>query len=380
MGPLQGYKVVEFGGIGPAPFCAMMLADMGADVLRLDRMDASDLGIKRETRFATTHRGRRSIAIDLKSPKALEVTARLLTRSDALIEGFRPGVMERLGLGPEPCFALNPKLVYGRMTGWGQDGPLAATAGHDINYLAISGALHCIGRVDGPPTPPLNLVADLGGGALYLAFGIVCALLEVTRSGKGQVVDAAMIDGVTSLLTGFYGLRAAGMWSDRRGDNFVDGAAPWYDSYETADGKYMSVGSIEGRFYDNLLEGLGLADEVLPDPRDRSGWPALRKKLAESFRQKTRDAWSEVFKTRDACVAPVLNLAEAAEHPHIKARDGFISIGGVVQPAPAPRFSRTKPKMPTPPAEPGADTDLALRDWGFSEDEVAQLRQAGVVR
>jgi alpha-methylacyl-CoA racemase len=289
VGPLHGYKIVEIGGIGPGPFCAMMLADMYAEVIRLDRLEAADLGIERGARYATLNRGRRSVGIDLKNPEARVTVLRILAQADALIEGFRPGVMERLGLGPDACLAANPKLVYGRMTGWGQDGPLLNEVGHDINYLAITGALHSIGRKDQPPSPPLNLVGDLGGGGMYLAFGIVCALLEARGSGRGQVVDAAMVDGVTSLLSGFCGLRAAGKWDDRRGENFVDSGAPWYDSYETSDGKYISIGSIEGRFYRNLLERLGLSGHSLPAQHDRSGWSVLRNRFSEVFKQKTRN-------------------------------------------------------------------------------------------
>lgn len=380
MGPLHGYKVIEFGGIGPGPFCAMLLSDMGAEVVRLDRTEAADLGLQRDTRFATTNRGRRSVALDLKVPEAVGAAKRLLTRADALLEGFRPGVMERLGLGPEVCLALNPKLVYGRMTGWGQDGPLADTVGHDINYLAVSGALHGIGRAGQPPAPPLNLVADLGGGAMYLAFGMVCALLEAARSGRGQVVDAAMVDGVASLLTGFYGLRAAGMWSDRRGENFIDSGAPWYDSYETQDGKYVSIGPVEGRFYRNLIESLGLAGEALPGQHDREGWPRLRQRFAEVFRTKTRDDWEKALDGREVCFAPVLDLAEATRHPHLMARRTFVTIDGVLQPAPAPRFSRTTPDLPTGPREPGADTDAVLGDFGFSVEDIAALRAAGAAR
>ncbi len=380
MGPLHGYKVVEFGGIGPGPFCAMMLADMGAEIIRLDRVKEADLGIKRDPIYGVTNRGRRSIAFNLKEPAAVKAALRLVGQADALIEGFRPGVMERLGLGPDVCLAANPRLIYGRMTGWGQSGPLAAEVGHDINYLAVAGALHSIGREGQPPSPPLNLVGDLGGGAMYLAFGIVCALLEAQKSGQGQVVDAAMVDGVASLLAGFYGMRAAGLWSDERGKNFIDSGAPWYDCYETSDGRYVSVGAIEGRFYRNLLKCLGLADQQLPAQHDRKGWPVLRRAFADAFRQKTSAEWCAVMEGQEACFAPVLDLQEAAGHEHLKQRLTHIEIGGVLQPAPAPRFSRNVPETPKPPSAPGAETDEALADWGFSSAERAELRAAGAIR
>jgi alpha-methylacyl-CoA racemase len=357
----------------------MMLADMGAEVVRLDRVEADDLGIEREPRHATLNRGRRSIGINLKAPRAAAAVLRMLAKADASIEGFRPGVMERLGLGPEVCLAVNPRLVYGRMTGWGQEGPLSSEVGHDINYLAVTGALHSIGRKDQPPSPPLNLVADLGGGGMYLAFGIVCALLEARRSGLGQVVDAAMVDGVSSLLTGFYGLRAAGKWSDVRGENFVDGGAPWYDCYETSDGKFVSIGSIEGRFYRNLLERTGLSGQPLPAQHDRNGWPELRRRFSEVFKQKSRAEWVEIMNGHEVCFAPVLDLAEATEHPHMKERRAHVTIESLLQPAPAPRFSRSTPEVPTPPPIPGSDTKAALADWGFSETDIADLRSTGVV-
>lgn len=379
MGPLSGYRIVEFGGIGPGPFCAMMLADMGAEVIRLDRVEPGDLGIEREPRFAFTNRGRRSIGFNLKAPQATAAVLRLLAIADASIEGFRPGVMERLGLGPEVCLGVNPKLVYGRMTGWGQDGPLSNEVGHDINYLALTGALHSIGRKNQPPSPPLNLVADLGGGAMYLAFGMVCALLEAERSGLGQVVDAAMVDGVSSLLTTFYGLKAAGKWNDQRGNNFIDSGAPWYDSYETSDGAFISIGSIEARFYRNLLQRMGLSEESLPAQHDKTGWPELRRRFTEVFRQKSRDEWVSIMDGHEVCFAPVLNLSEAAEHPHMKTRGTHVTIDGLLQPAPAPRFSRSVPDIPTPLPRPGSDTDTALADWGFSATDIADLRSTGAI-
>lgn len=379
MGPLAGYRIIEIGAIGPGPFCAMMLADMGAEVLRLDRHEPADLGLKRETRFATLNRGRRSVAIDLKAPGAVDAVLRLISSADALLEGFRPGVMERLGLGPEPCLQTNPRLVYGRITGWGQNGPLAAEAGHDINYLAISGALHTIGRKGAPPSPPQNLLADMGGGGMYLAFGIVCALLEASRSGQGQVVDAAMVDGVASLMTSLIGMRAAGLADDRRGENYYDSGSPWYDSYETADHKYIAVGAIERRFYNNLVERLGLSGEKLPDQYDRAGWPELRRRFEAVFRTRGRDEWVAHLKGTDLCVSPVLTPDEAMAHPHMSGREAFIEIAGVRQPAPAPRFSRTSPDEPAPPADPGQHTDEALTDWGFSDADIATLRTVGAV-
>jgi alpha-methylacyl-CoA racemase len=380
LGPLHGYKVIEFGAIGPVPFCATMLADMGAEMVRLDRTEVPDLGIERDPRFAITNRGRRSVGVNLKAPGAAAAVLRLIKQADALIEGFRPGVMERLGLGPEVCLAANPKLVYGRMTGWGQTGPLANEVGHDINYLAVTGALHSIGRKNQPPAPPLNLVADLGGGAMYLAFGLVCALLEAGKSGQGQVVDAAMVDGVSSMLSAFYGMRAAGIWTDVRGDNFVDSGAPWYDSYETSDKKFVSIGAIEGRFYQNLLTRMGLSGERLPDQRDKEGWPKLRSRFEEVFKQRTREEWVAIMKGHEVCFAPVLDLGEAVSHEHVRARRTYITVEEVVQPAPAPRFSRSSPDVPTAPREPGIDTDGVLSTWGFSEEDLAALRKGGVIR
>ena len=381
MGPLHGYRIVEFGGIGPGPFCAMMLADMGAEVIRLDRTEEADLGIKRDAIYATTNRGRRSVAINLKAPAATHAVLRLLAKADALIEGFRPGVMERLGLGPGVCLAANPRLVYGRMTGWGQSGPLAAEVGHDINYLAVAGALHSIGREGQPPSPPLNLVADLGGGAMYLAFGVVCALLEASRSGRGQVVDAAMVDGVASLLTGFYGMRAAGIWNDRRGANFVDSGAPWYDCYETSDGRYCVGRSRRGALLQQSSRAPRPVGAVAPGairPRGLAGSAARIPGRIQTGR--TLADWCAIMDGREACFAPVLDLQEATEHPHMKERKAHIEIGGVLQPAPAPRFSRSIPDVPAPPSDPGSDTDAAMSDWGFSAAEIADLRSVGAIR
>ena len=382
MGPLAGLRVVELGGIGPGPFAAMLLADMGADVLRIERRAAAGHGIKGfDARYRLLNRGRPSIALDLKAPGAGAAVGRLVGRADAVIEGFRPGVAERLGLGPDDCQRLNPRLVYGRITGWGQDGPLAQEPGHDINYIALTGVLHAIGRKDGPPAPPLNLVGDFGGGALYLAFGMVCALLEAKSSGKGQVVDAAMIDGAASLMTMMYGMHAAGLWRDERGSNRLDSGTPWYDVYETADGKWISIGSNEPQFYEALLDRLGIDRAAFPaDRHDRAGWPAIRACFTAKFREKTRDEWCEIMTGHEVCFAPVLSLEEAPRHPHMQARGTFVEQDGVVQPAPAPRFSRTKPQLRhsagtgTPPAE------QVLADWGFTAAEVADLRAGGAIQ
>ena len=379
MGPLAGTKVIEIAAIGPVPMCAMLLSDMGAEVLRLDRLADPGLGVARDAARDPMMRGRRSVAVDLKTPGGVETALRLTERADALIEGFRPGVAERLGIGPEDCRARNPALVYGRMTGWGQDGPLASTAGHDINYIALTGALHAIGEAGGPPLPPLNLIGDYGGGALYLALGVVAALLEAKSSGQGQVIDVAMIDGAASLMTVVYGLKAGGSWRDERGVNLLDGGAPYYGVYQTADGRYVAIGAIEPKFYAELLEKCGLADTTLPAQNDRDGWPELRQRLAQAFKGRSREAWCEIFAGSDACFAPVLDLDEAPDHPHNAARGTFVERGGVVQPAPAPRFSRTVSEIGGPPREPGADSDAALADWGFDRAKIARLRDAGAI-
>ncbi|MBS1104645.1 MAG: L-carnitine dehydratase/bile acid-inducible protein [Deltaproteobacteria bacterium] len=378
-GPLCGIRIVEIAGIGPGPFCAMMLADLGADVLRVDRAERARLPRPDGPNLDLLNRGRRSVAVDLKSPAGVEVVLRLVEKADALIEGFRPGVMERLGLGPDVCLARNPKLVFGRMTGWGQDGPLAKAAGHDLNYIALTGALHAIGRADSPPPPPLNLVGDFGGGGLMLAYGILAALLERVRSGKGQVVDAAMVDGAAALMSIIFGAHASGWWRDERAANMLDGGAHFYDCYETKDGKYVSIGSIEPQFYAQLLELTGLKGEPLPHQMDRSGWPKLKERLAAIFKTRTRDEWCEVMEGTDVCFAPVLSLAEAPEHPHMKARDTFVEVEGVRQPGPAPRFSRTPGVIERPPAHAGEHTDEALADWGFPSGDVAQLRKSGAI-
>jgi alpha-methylacyl-CoA racemase len=380
MGPLAGYRIVEMAGIGPAPFAAMLLADMGAEVIRVDRREAADLGLPgRDVKFDVLHRGRRSIAVDVKVEAGREVVERLAAKADAIIEGFRPGVMERLGLGPDALLAINPKLVFGRMTGFGQDGPLAQAAGHDIDYIALAGVLHAIGRKGEAPVPPLNLVGDFGGGGMFLAFGVVCALLEAQRSGKGQVVDAAMVDGSATLMALMFGLFAQGAWKDERGVNVLDTGAPWYDTYRTRDGKWLAVGAIEKRFYEAFVRRLGLDPGELPKQHDRSGWPELRRRFAEAIATRTRDEWERVFAGSDACVAPVLALGEVAQHPHNAARGTFLEREGVLQPAPAPRFSRSALQMGAPPRPAGADTDAVLADFGYSEAEVARLKDAGVV-
>ncbi|MEQ8814705.1 MAG: CaiB/BaiF CoA-transferase family protein [Thalassobaculum sp.] len=379
MGPLAGFRIVEFAGIGPGPMAAMLLADMGATVLKLDRIEAAgDLGIASPDRFKVTHRGRRSAAIDLKQPEGVALALDLVARADALVEGFRPGTMERLGLGPDDCLARNPRLVYGRMTGWGQDGPLARAAGHDLNYIALTGALAAIGREGAPPTPPLNLVGDYGGGALYLAFGVVCALLETRGSGRGQVVDAAMVDGAASLMAGFYGMAAAGIWGERRGANILDSGAAYYEVYRCADGRWLSVAPIEKRFRAEFFRLIELGDDA-PSGDDPADWPELKRLVAARIATRTCDQWCAVLEGTDACVAPVLTMAEAPGHPHNRARGTFVEIDGVTQPAPAPRFSRTVPATPTPPEAAGAGTGAALADWGVEPGRIAALRKAGVV-
>jgi alpha-methylacyl-CoA racemase len=380
MGPLKGVRIIEMAGIGPAPFCGMMLSDMGAEVIRVDRSDGADLGLPgREARFEVLHRGRQSIAVDVKTEAGREIVRRLVTDADALIEGFRPGVMERLGLGPAALAENNPRLVFGRMTGFGQDGPMAPRAGHDINYIALTGALHAIGSKDGPPLPPLNLIGDYGGGGMLLAFGVVCAILEARSSGKGQVVDAAMVDGGSILMAAIYGFLGSGMWRDERGVNILDSGAPWYNVYETRDGKWVSIGSIEKRFYADLLERLGIAGEELPKQHDRAGWPTLARRFAEVFKTRTRDEWSVVFAESDACFAPVLGMSEVAAHPHNVARSTFVERDGVLQPSPAPRFSRTPEAIRGPARPSGADSEAVLKAAGYSAADIAALIAQGVV-
>lgn len=359
-GPLEGLRVIEMAGIGPGPFCCTMLADLGADVLRIDRPDGPPCHPG-----DVLARGRRSLALDLKSPAALETVLRLVEAADALVEGFRPGVMERLGLSPEACHARNPRLVYGRMTGWGQDGPLAQSAGHDINYIALSGALWPIGRAGERPVPPLNLIGDFGGGGMLLAFGIMAALFEARRSGRGQVVDAAMTDGSATLIGFIYGLMAQGRWSGARASNFLDGACPYYDTYVCADGKFVAVGALEPQFFALLVKGLGLDPARYADRTDPARWPAIRADFAEVFARHPRDHWARVFEGTDACVAPVLDLAEAPRHPHNAARGTYVEHDGRVQPAPSPRFSRTPPAAPGPAPARGEHSASALAAWGL---------------
>ncbi|OYU47772.1 MAG: carnitine dehydratase [Rhizobiales bacterium PAR1] len=379
MGPLAGVRIVEMSGIGPGPFCGMLLADMGADVIRVDRLAAADLGFDIEIRYDIMNRSKRAIAVDIKSPQGVETVKNLVAKADILIEGFRPGVMERLGLGPEVCLAINPRLVFGRMTGFGQDGPMKNLAGHDINYIAVAGALHAIGHKDGPPLPPLNLVGDFGGGALYLAMGVLAALNEARTSGKGQVVDAAMIDGVASLMAMIIGFRQSGMWQNERGMNPVDGGAPYYTTYKTRDGKYMAVGAIEKRFYAELLAKLGLDPKALPDQDDRTRWDELRAHFTLTFASKTRDEWEAIFANGDACVSPILDMDECPTHPLSMARGMYTTVEGVVGPSPAPRFSRTKSKIMGPPVDARKDTRGALQAWGFSDDEISTLAAAKAI-
>jgi alpha-methylacyl-CoA racemase len=381
-GPLAGVRVIELVGIGPCPFAAMMLADMGAQVIRIDRKAAASaagpfpmLG----TKYDVMARSRRSLALDLKHPQAKEVMLELVSKADVLLEGFRPGVMERLGLGPEPCHARNPKLVYGRVTGWGQDGPLAQAAGHDINYIALSGMLHAMGRAAAPPAPPLNLVGDFGGGAMMLAFGVVCAVLEARQSGKGQVVDAAMTDGAALLGAMMYGLRGFGMWNGEREANLLDGGAPFYDTYACADGKFIAIGAIEPQFYEQLLALAGASGIALDEQWSQHDWPRQKEKLAALFRTRTRDEWCALLEGSEACVAPVLDMAEAPAHAHNRARGTFVDVDGVTQPAPAPRFSRTQPGPVTPASSPGQDSAAILAGWGFPEESIEALRTAKVI-
>ncbi|MCC6197701.1 MAG: CoA transferase [Burkholderiales bacterium] len=378
MGPLDGLRVLELEAIGPAPFCCMMLADMGADVLVVERPSDPGLGFERARWSDVMLRGRRSLTLDLKSKRGVDAALALAQRADVLVEGFRPGVLERLGLAPDTLLARNPRLVVGRMTGWGQDGPLAARAGHDIDYIALSGALHAIGPAGGVPVPPLNLVGDFGGGGMLLAFGIACAVIEARASGHGQVVDAAMVEGASLLTTMFWGMHAAGQWSASRGANVLDGGAPWYACYETGDGEHVAIGAIEPRFYAELLDRLGLSPGELPAQHDRAGWPRLRERFAAVFRTRTRGEWVRAFEGSDACFAPVLSFAEAAQHPHNVARHAHVRVGDVVQPVPAPRFSRTPGAVRSAPSERGMGGGEALKDWGFGDEEIEALKAMGV--
>lgn len=378
MGPLAGVRIVEMAGIGPAPFCAMLLAELGADVIRIERPAPADLGFAMDPRHDLLNRSKRAAAIDLKAPDGVAAVLRLVAGADILIEGFRPGVMERLGLGPDACRAVNRRLVYGRMTGWGQDGPLAQRAGHDINYIAMAGALAAIGTQAGP-VPPLNLVGDFGGGALYLAMGVLAALAEAGRSGEGQVVDAAMVDGTASLMTMFYGLAASGQWQARRAANPLDGAAPYYTVYPTADGRHIAVGALERRFYLEFLRGLGLDPASLPNRDDPALWPALRERIGAVIAGESRAHWEAVFEGTDACVSPVLDMIECTGHPAAVARGAYADADGAVGPAAAPRFSRTPSAVRHPPVDPRADTHAALAQWGFDGETLAALAGAGVI-
>ena len=380
MGPLEGVKILEIAGIGPGPFAAMMLSDMGAEVLRIDRAQNVGSGRGAPPPGDLLARNRRNVAVDLKNPEGVATVLELVASADGLLEGFRPGVMERLGLGPDVCLERNPGLVYGRMTGWGQEGPMATAAGHDINYIALAGALDPIGRRGQAPVPPLNLVGDFGGGGMFLAFGMVCALVERERSGQGQVVDAAMVDGAAVLMTMMHAMRGWGAWNDERGTNILDTGAHFYDVYETADGRYVSIGSIEPQFYKELLEKTGLEGEDLPHQMDRSQWESLKERMAEIFRTKTRDEWCEIMEGSDVCFAPVLSMGEASEHPHMKHRETFREFEGVLQPAPAPRFSRSVAEITRREAAAGEHTDEALSEWGFSAERISKASRNGRYR
>ena len=379
MGPLEGKKIIEIAGIGPGPFCAMVLSDLGAEVIRVDRVSAVPDEFPATPGVDLLNRGRKSVAFDLKNQEGIKALLRLVEEADALIEGFRPGVAERLGIGPEECLGRNPRLVYGRMTGWGQTGPYSNMAGHDINYIALSGVLGTIGREGEPPVPPVNLVGDFGGGGMLLALGICAAFVEVQTSGKGQVVDAAMTDGSALLATMIHTFLSMGVWGDR-GTNMLDTGAPFYDVYECADGEYISLGSIEPQFYAELLRITGLDQEELPKQMDRSQWPKMKLKIAETIRSKTRDQWVELMEGTDVCFAPVLSPSEACAHPHNVERETFVEVAGIKQPAPAPRFSRTPGVIDGPPPHPGEHTKEVLSSWGFSEDEIQNLRNIDAVR
>lgn len=377
MGPLAGVRIVELAGLGPAQMCAMLMADLGATVIRVDRKEPSGLGVERPRRFDVVLRNRKSIRVDLKDPAGVALVLDLVAKADALIEGFRPGVTERLGLGPEACLARNPKLVYARATGWGQEGPLAHAAGHDLNYIAVTGVLNGIGRAGQPPAIPLNVIGDYAGGAAYCALGIVAALLESRSSGKGQVVDAAIVDGVASMMAVLVGMRGAGMSRPERSSNLLDSGAPFYEVYECADGKFISIAPLEQKFYLQLLARLDIDPARLGEKMDPANWPEIRRVLSAKFKSRTRADWTRLLEGSDVCFAPVLDLEEAYEHPHLKARGTFIEVDGVMQPAPAPRFSRTAPAKPQPPVEPSAETAAAALSGWLAEGGIAALAAAG---
>ncbi len=378
-GPLDGVRIVELSGIGPGPFAGMLLADMGAEVIRVDRATGGSMLQAASPKLDVLGRGKRSVAVDLKNPEGVAAVLDLVAGAEAVFEGYRPGVAERLGLGPQVCLERNPRLVYGRMTGWGQTGPMAPRAGHDIDYISIAGALHAIGRAGQPPTPPLNLVGDFGGGGIFLAYGIVCAILSARATGVGQVVDAAMVDGASVLMAPFVAMRASGMWQPERGTNMLDSGAPFYDAYRTADGRYLAVGAIEPQFYELLIDGLGLAGEELPAQMDREQWPVLKARFAQVIAGRTRDEWSKVFEGTDACVAPVLEPDEVPDDPHMKARDAFVDVAGLLQPRPAPRFSGTSPADPASAPANGQDTRAVLTELGYEPARVDALLRAGAV-
>lgn len=380
-GPLTGLKVIELAGIGPAPMCGMMLSDMGAEVVRVDRLADAGLGIAMPKKYNLLGRGRRSIALDLKKPESIEALLKLIDKADVVLEGFRPGVMERLGLGPDICLERNPRLVFARVTGWGQEGPLSKSAGHDLNYIALSGALHAIGRSnDEPPTPPLNLVGDFGGGTMFVLTGILAALFEVNKSGQGQVVDAGMVDGALSLMTSIYGMFASGVQTDQRASNILDSGSHFYNTYETKDGLYVSIGSIETKFYAELLEKMQIDPDSMAPQMERESWPAMTEKLKELFLTKTRDEWCAIMENTDICFAPVLSLEEAPEYPHNKERNAFVEVEGVMHPAPAPRFSATPSSIKGPTPKTGEHTEEVMLDWGISSDEVNALRAGGAIK
>jgi alpha-methylacyl-CoA racemase len=378
-GPLDGVRIIELAGLGPAPFAGMMLADAGADIIRIDRSERATYPPNTEPHVDLMNRGRRSVAVDLKHPDGVGLVLRLVAQADGLMEGFRPGVAERLGMGPDDCLGRNPKLVYGRMTGWGQAGPMASAAGHDIDYIALAGALEPMGRAGERPFPPLNLVGDFGGGGMLLAFGMCAAIISARQTGVGQVVDAAMVDGAAALMTMTYTLMSAGIWKDQRGTNLLDTGAHFYEVYETSDGGYMALGAIEPQFYAELIRLLGLEGEELPDQMDRDAWPQMKERFAALFATRTRAEWESVFEGSDACVAPVLSPSEAPNHPHMRARGTFTEVAGVVQPAPAPRFGVTPGSIRRPPPNPGQDGDEALVDWGLGQAELAELRSSRAI-